>query len=60
MFLLIIIHFQVITFHGRGTVFSSKSSKYYAPILATEVIRYGPWTQTYGEPSPSKKSLNTE
>ena len=34
--------FKLFTFQGRGTTCSSKSSKKYVPMPATEVIRYGP------------------
>ena len=34
--------FRLFTFHRRGITCSSKSSRKYAPIPATEVMRYGP------------------
>ena len=34
--------FRLFTFQGRGIICLSKSSRKYAPILATEVMRYGP------------------
>ena len=33
---------MLFTFQGRGITYSSKSSKKYASIPATKVIRYGP------------------
>ena len=34
--------FRLFTFHRRGITCSSRSSRKYAPIPATEVMRYGP------------------
>ena len=41
--------FRLFTFHRRGITCSSKSSRKYAPMPATEVMQYGPpnWALTF-------------